>query len=262
MSKIITIANQKGGVGKTTTAVNVSACLAENNKKTLLIDIDPQGNACSGLGIDVNDNQKGVYEILLDNEPIEDVIINTDINNLDIIPVSINLTGAQIELVNEENRELRLKNAIDKIKDNYDYIIIDSPPNLGLLTLNGLVSADSVLIPLQCEYYALEGLAKLLKTIQMVQESLNPSLQIEGVLLTMFDSRTILSNQVMEEATAYFKNKVYKTIIPRNIKLGEAPSHGIPISSYDKHSIGSKSYINLAKELISNNSENIRKATA
>ena len=254
MSKIISLANQKGGVGKTTTAVNLASCLAESNNKVLLIDIDPQGNACSGIGLSINDDTKGIYEILIKDSNIKDVIMETQWNNLHIIPVNIHLTGAQIELVSVENREFILKEAIQEIKNDYDFIIVDCPPNLGLLTLNALVAADSVLIPLQCEYYALEGLAKLLQTIQMVQENLNPELSIEGVLLTMYDSRTILSNQVMEEATGYFKDKVYKTIIPRNIKLGEAPSHGLPISVYDKSSIGAKSYRNLANEIINNNS--------
>lgn len=263
MSKIITIANQKGGVGKTTTAVNLSACLAEMGKKVLLIDIDPQGNACSGLGLDVDEERLSIYELLIGDAKIDDVILNTKLANLDLIPVNIHLIGAQIELVNEDEREIKLKNVLKDIKENYEFIIIDSPPNLGLLTLNGLVASDSVLIPLQCEYYALEGLAKLLQTIQMVQKSLNQNLEIEGVLLTMFDSRTILSNQVMEEATSYFKNKVYKTIIPRNIKLGEAPSHGLPISMYDKNSIGSKSYQNLAQEIINGDNliEGVEKAS-
>lgn len=252
MSKIIAIANQKGGVGKTTTAINTATAVAELGKKVLIIDIDPQGNACSGLGIDKNNIGKGIYEVLLMNEPIDNVIRETIYNNLYIVPVNLQLAAATIQLVNEENREYKLKNAIKNINAYFDYIFIDCPPSLGLLTINALTACDSVMIPLQCEYFALEGIAQLLQTINRVKKRLNPSLFIEGVLLTMFDSRTNLSNQVMEDAAGHFREKVYKTIIPRNVKLAEAPSFGKPITKYETSSIGAKSYKNLSKEIINN----------
>lgn len=252
MSRVIAIANQKGGVGKTTTTVNTATAIAECNKKVLIIDIDPQGNACSGIGLNKNTNQKGIYEVLLMDEPVENVIQETNYKNLYIVPVNIHLAAATIQLVNIENREFRFKNAIKNIRDSFAYIFVDCPPSLGLLTLNALVAADSVMIPLQCEYFALEGIAQLLQTINRVKKKLNPSLQIEGVLLTMFDSRTNLSTQVMEDAAGHFKNKVYKTIIPRNVKLAEAPSFGKPITQYEINSIGAKSYKKLSMEIMNN----------
>ncbi len=252
MSKIIAIANQKGGVGKTTTAINTATALAEYGKKVLIIDIDPQGNACSGIGINKNTNNKSVYEVLLMNEPIENTIKSTNFDNLSIVPVNIHLAAASIQLVNVEDREYKLKNAIKNIKNDFDYIFIDCPPSLGLLTINALVASDSVMIPLQCEYFALEGIAQLLQTINRVKKKLNPSLSIEGVLLTMFDSRTNLSNQVMEDAAGHFREKVYKTIIPRNVKLAEAPSFGKPITKYESGSLGAKSYRKLSMEIINN----------
>ncbi|MDH4127609.1 MAG: AAA family ATPase [Spirochaetota bacterium] len=251
MGKVITIANQKGGVGKTTTAINLSAYLAMQGKKVLVIDFDAQGNSCSGLGIDKQNEENSIYEVLMEDLPIQSIIRNTTFQNLYIVPVNIHLAGAQVELIELEERETKLKRAIEPIKDNYDYIFIDCPPSLDIMTVNGLVAADSVLIPLQCEFFALEGLAQLLKTINLLQKGLNPNLKIEGVLLTMFDNRTNLSNQVVDEAIDYFKDKVYKTVIPRNVKLAEAPSHGEPISTYDPNCIGAKSYQKLALELLS-----------
>ena len=253
MGKAIAIANQKGGVGKTTTAVNLSSCLGLLGKRVLLVDMDAQGNSCSGLGISKENEDKSVYEILIENLDIQKAVKEVDLN-FHLIPVNVNLAGAQIEILEMEDREFRLKKAIDNIKTSYDFVIIDCPPSLDIMTLNALVAADSVLIPLQCEYYALEGLAQLLKTISLVQKRLNPALNIEGVVLTMFDSRTNLSTQVMEEAISYFKEKVYKTIIPRNVKLSEAPSYGQPINVYDPISIGSKSYQKLAEEVVKRNS--------
>lgn len=253
MGKAIAIANQKGGVGKTTTAVNLSSSLGLQGKKVLLVDMDAQGNTCSGLGISKETEEKSVYEILIESLDIQKTIKEIE-PNFHLVPVNVNLAGAQIEILEMEDREFRLKRAIDVVKNNYDFVIIDCPPSLDIMTLNALVASDSVLIPLQCEYYALEGLAQLLKTISLVQKRLNPALNIEGVVLTMFDSRTNLSTQVMEEAISYFKEKVYKTIIPRNVKLSEAPSYGQPITVYDPLSIGSKSYQKLAEEVIKRNS--------
>lgn len=252
MSKIIAIANQKGGVGKTTTSVNLSACLAQAGKRTLLIDIDPQGNATSGLGANKQVN-KSVYDVIINNEDIEETLQATDLPKLEVCPSNINLAGAEVELVSVISRETRLKNAIDKIKDNYDYILMDCPPSLGLITLNAFTAADSVLVPIQCEYYALEGLGQLMSTIDLVQKHLNKDLDIEGVVLTMYDPRTNLSMQVVQEVKRYFNKKVYSTIIPRNVRLSEAPSHGLPISLYDKRSKGAVCYANLAKEIIKNN---------
>ncbi|OHD10307.1 MAG: sporulation initiation inhibitor Soj, partial [Spirochaetes bacterium GWB1_36_13] len=240
MGKVIAIANQKGGVGKTTTAVNLSAALALEGKKVLIVDLDAQGNTCSGLGVNKENEDKSIYEVLIENLPIEKTIQEIQ-KNLYLVPVNMNLAGGQVEILDLEDRETRLKKALEKIKNNYDFMIIDCPPSLDIMTLNALVAADSVMIPLQCEFYALEGLAQLLKTISLVQKRLNPALAIEGVLLTMYDSRTNLSTMVMEEATSYFKEKVYKTIIPRNIKLSEAPSYGQPICTYEPNSIGAKS---------------------
>lgn len=252
MGKTIIVANQKGGVGKTTTVVNLSSYIASEGKKVLVVDLDSQGNSCSGLGIELENGEKGLYEVLLGFTSVEEILKETDIKNLSVLPSNINLSGAQIELIDEKERDFKLKRAIDKIKKRFDYILIDSPPSLGLLTINGLVAADSVIIPIQCEYYALEGLSQLLYTINLVKNKLNPDLRIEGVVLTMFDTRTNLSKQVAEEVVAYFKEKVYKTIIPRNVKLAEAPSFGVPINIYDPQSIGALSYYKLAKEILKN----------
>ncbi|HLR79572.1 MAG TPA: AAA family ATPase [Bacillota bacterium] len=255
MGKIMSIANQKGGVGKTTSAVNLSACLAYLGHKVLLVDIDPQGNATSGVGINKADMNECVYNVLVEDLPAEDVCVTTNIENLDLIPATIQLAGAEIELVPTISREVRLKNSLEKLKGNYDYIIIDCPPSLGLLTLNALTASDSVIIPVQCEYYALEGLSQLLNTVRLVQKHLNTELQIEGVLLTMLDARTNLGIQVIEEVKKYFQDKVYQSIIPRNVRLGEAPSHGEPIITYDPKSRGAKVYLELAKEVINNDAK-------
>lgn len=250
VGKIIAIANQKGGVGKTTSSVNLSACLAHLGKKILLIDIDPQGNATSGIGINKADVEHCIYDVLVDDEPAANVIMHTEVENLDIIPSTISLAGAEIELVPTISREVRLKRSLDTVKDKYDYLIIDCPPSLGLLTINSLTAADAVIIPVQCEYYALEGLSQLLNTVRLVQKHLNQDLTIEGVLLTMLDARTNLGIQVIEEVKKYFQDKVYQTIIPRNVRLGEAPSHGKPIIAYDPKSRGAEVYIDLAKEVV------------
>lgn len=258
MGKIISIANQKGGVGKTTTSVSLSAILAKKGKKVLMVDMDPQGNGTSGLGIDKN-VKLSVYDVIIDEIEIENTIQKTQIENLDICPSNINLAGAEVELVDMEERERRLKIRLDKIKGDYDFIIIDCPPSLGLVTLNAFTASDSVLIPVQCEYYALEGLGQLINTINLVKKHLNKDLFIEGALLTMYDARTNLSNQVVKEVKRYFEDKVYKVVIPRNIKLSEAPSYGMPITLYDKRSKGAKCYEKLAKEFLKNN-ENEQKA--
>ncbi len=252
MTKVISIANQKGGVGKTTTAVNLSACIAQKGKKVLLIDIDPQGSATSGLGIQSHDGAS-IYNVLVDDVQMKNTLQPTVVKNLDICPSNINLAGAEIELVSMVSRETRLKDAIEEIKEAYDYILIDCPPSLGLITLNAFTASDSVLVPIQCEYYALEGLGQLINTIKLVQKHLNKDLEIEGVVLTMFDARTNLSTQVAKEVEKYFGNKVFQTIIPRNIRLSEAPSHGLPISLYDAESKGAETYKKLAKELITLN---------
>ncbi|MBN6206519.1 ParA family protein [Ralstonia pickettii] len=251
MGKILSIANQKGGVGKTTTSVNLSAGLASMGNKVLLIDTDPQGNATSGVGINKADVSNCIYNILVEDVPAEEVVISTEVINLDIIPATIQLAGAEIELVQIMSRELRLSKALEKIRETYDFIIIDCPPSLGLLTLNALTASDSVIIPVQCEYYALEGLSQLLNTIRLVQKHLNKQLMIEGVLLTMLDARTNLGIEVVEEVKKYFQEKVYKSIIPRNIRLSEAPSHGQPIIVYDPRSKGAEVYLELAKEVMS-----------
>ena len=255
MAKIIAIANQKGGVGKTTTAINLSTCVAEKGKKVLLIDIDPQGNATSGVGIAKNVDDKSIYDVIVNDEPIVDIIKPTIVKNLHICASSINLAGAEVELVNLISRETRLKGAIEQIEDRYDYIFMDCPPSLGLITLNAFAAATSVLVPIQCEYYALEGLGQLVNTIKLVQKNLNKDLEIEGVVMTMYDSRTRLSSQVYEEVKKYFGDKVFNTVIPRNIRLSEAPSHGLPITTYDPLSKGARTYKKLAKELINKNKE-------
>ena len=250
MSKVIAIVNQKGGVGKTTTAVNLSATIASMGKKTLLIDIDPQANACLGVGVTRDKMEKSVYDLLIGQAEANEVIMPTYQENLFLIPADSDLVGAQIELVNEIAREYKLKKVIDAVKDNYEYIIIDCPPTLGILTLNALTAADSVLIPIQCEFYALDGVAELNNTIALVKENLNKELKIEGVLLTMYDSRTKLSADVVREVVNFFKDKTYKTMIPRNVRLSEAPSYGRAISDYDKDCIGARSYREFSKEFI------------
>lgn len=252
MGKIISIANQKGGVGKTTTAVNLGASLAYIGKKVLMVDIDPQGNATSGVGLEKADIEQCVYDVLVDDVEAVKVIRPTIVENLHCIPATIQLAGAEIELVPTISREVRLKRALDEVKNQYDFIIIDCPPSLGLLTLNSLTASDAVLIPVQCEYYALEGLSQLLNTVRLVQKHLNHDLRIEGVLLTMLDARTNLGLQVIEEVKKYFQDKVYQTVIPRNVRLSEAPSHGKPIIIYDPKSRGAEVYLELAKEVAVN----------
>lgn len=250
MVKVIAIANQKGGVGKTTTSVNLSACLAELGKKVLLIDIDPQGNTTSGLGFNKSMIKRCVYDGLVNDIPVESLILHTDIPGLSLLPATIQLAGAEIELVSIMSRETKFKRMLDKVKHTYDYVLIDCPPSLGLLTINALTAANSVLVPIQCEFYALEGLSQLMNTIALVQKNLNPALTLEGVVLTMFDARTNLSIQVVDEVKNHFRSKVYQTIIPRNVRLSEAPSHGQPVIKYDPKSKGSEVYFDLAKEVI------------
>ncbi|HUT64371.1 MAG TPA: AAA family ATPase [Anaerolineae bacterium] len=249
MSRIIAIANQKGGVGKTTTSVNLAASLAALERRTLLVDMDPQGNTTTGLGIDADSLEKTVYEVLIGKIPARDTIVDTEISFLRVIPSNIRLFGAQIELVSMIARERKLQRALESLENEYDYIFIDCPPSLGILTLNALTAAKSVLIPIQCEYYALEGVGQLLNSIRLVQKNINPGLAIEGILLTMYDSRLNLSNQVLQEVRTYFDDRVYKTVISRNVKLSEAPSFGKPIILYDILSSGAKAYIQLAKEV-------------
>ncbi len=250
MSRIIAIANQKGGVGKTTTSTNLSACLAEAGKKVLLIDIDPQGNATSGVGVDKSELENTVYDMIIGECSIEDCLLENVIENLSILPSNIQLSGAEIDLIGREQREYILKNCISQIRDNYDFIIIDCPPSLNMLTVNAMTTADTVLVPIQCEYYALEGLSQLIHTINLVKERLNPDLEMEGVVFTMYDARTNLSLEVVENVKANLKQTIYKTIIPRNVKLAEAPSYGMPINLYDTRSAGAESYRLLAEEVI------------
>ena len=251
MGRIISIANQKGGVGKTTTAVNVSAILAKRGKKVMLIDADPQGNASSGLGLE-KETENSLYDVLINDVDLESTLQDTNIKTLKVCPSNMNLAGAEVELVSQMSREQRLKEKLDVIKDNFDFVIIDCPPSLGLITLNAFTASDSVLIPVQCEYFALEGLGQLLNTINLVKKHLNKSLEVEGAVLTMYDMRTNLSNQVVKEVKRYFEDKVYKTVIPRNIKLSEAPSYGMQITLYDPKSIGARAYEKLAREIMKN----------
>ncbi|ARU60893.1 sporulation initiation inhibitor Soj [Tumebacillus avium] len=250
MARVIAVANQKGGVGKTTTSVNLGACLASLGKRVLLIDIDPQGNTTSGIGINKADVRYDIYDVLINEVNASEAVNDTDVPNLKILPATIQLAGAEIELVSTMSREVRLRQALQPLKSQFDYMLIDCPPSLGLLTVNALTASDSVLIPIQCEYYALEGLSQLLNTIRMVQKHLNTSLEIEGVLLTMLDARTNLGLQVIEEVKKYFREKVYTTVIPRNVRLGEAPSHGQSIIQYDPRSRGAEVYLELAKEVV------------
>ena len=254
MGRIIAIANQKGGVGKTTTSINLSACIAAKGKKVLVIDIDPQGNTTSGYGIEKNELENTIYELILGDCSIEDCILKEVFPNISILPSNVNLAAAEIELIGVEKNEYILKNEVDWVKDRFDFIIIDCPPSLSLLTVNAMTTADSVLVPIQCEYYALEGLSQLIHTINLVKERLNPDLDMDGVVFTMYDSRTNLSAQVVENVKNHLSQKVYSTLIPRNIRLAEAPSYGKPINMYDAKSAGSESYMSLADEVIRNNS--------
>jgi len=252
VGRVIAVANQKGGVGKTTTSVNLSACLAEAGKRVLLIDIDPQGNATSGLGVDRKLVNSSVYDLLLEDMSPLEAMVSTSVRGLHVVPATMDLAGAEIELVPRISRENRLKRALDPVRDQFDFILMDCPPSLGLLTINALTAADSILIPIQCEYYALEGLSQLMDTFKLVREALNTRLEVEGVLLTMFDGRTNLSIQVVEDVKRFFRGKVYRTIVTRNVRLSEAPSHGLPITSYDPKSKGAEAYTELAREVIEN----------
>lgn len=250
MAKIVAVANQKGGVGKTTTAINLSSSVAYRGKRVLLIDLDPQGNTTTGLGVDKREMEKSIYDVIINDQPICDVIIDTKQDTLKLCPSSMKLAGAEVELVSLISRETRLKFALEEISEDFDFIFIDCPPSLGLLTLNALTAARTVLVPIQCEYYALEGLTQLMNTVSLVQRRLNKDLEVEGVVLTMFDARTNLSIEVVEEVRRHFKDKVYGTIIPRNVKLSEAPSFGLPIILYDEKSKGAEAYLSLADEFI------------
>lgn len=253
MAKVISIINQKGGVGKTTTAINLSSCIASKGKKVLVIDIDPQGNTTSGYGIEKNELENTIYELILGDCSIEDCILKEIFPYISILPSNVNLAAAEIELIGVEKKEFILKNEVDWVKDRYDFIIIDCPPSLNLLTVNAMTTADSVLVPIQCEYYALEGLSQLIHTVNLVKERLNPDLDMDGVVFTMYDSRTNLSSQVVENVKSHLNHKIYNTLIPRNIRLAEAPSYGKPINMYDPKSAGSESYMALAEEVIRNN---------
>lgn len=253
MGRIIAVANQKGGVGKTTTSINLSACIGAKGKKVLVIDMDPQGNTTSGYGIQKNELENTVYELIMGDCSVEDCILKEVVPNVSVLPANVNLAAAEIELIGVADKDFILKNEIDWVKDSYDFVIIDCPPSLNLLTINAMTTADSVLVPIQCEYYALEGLSQLIHTINLVKERLNPSLDMDGVVFTMYDSRTNLSNQVVENVKNNLNQKVYHTLIPRNIRLAEAPSYGQPISMYDPRSAGAESYMALAEEVIRNN---------
>ena len=250
MGRIIAVANQKGGVGKTTTSINLAACLAEKGKKVLAVDMDPQGNLTSGLGVDKDSVEKSIYELIIGEVDIKEVINKEVLENLDIIPTSIDLSAAEIELIGVDDKEYILRNAIDQVKDQYDFVIIDCPPSLSMLTINAMTTADSVIVPIQCEYYALEGLSQLIHTFELVKDRLNSKLEIEGVVFTMYDARTNLSLQVVENVKDNLQQNIYKTIIPRNIRLAEAPSYGLPINKYDPKSTGAESYMRLADEVI------------
>lgn len=259
MARVIAIANQKGGVGKTTTSINLSACLAEKDKRVLVVDIDPQGNTTSGLGINKNNLEKTIYHMMIGDCSLNDCLIKTDFDNLYLLPSNVNLAGAEIELIGVGNKEYILKDNLNRVRDDYDYIIIDCPPSLNSLTVNAMTAADTVLVPIQCEFYALEGLTQLIHTIKLVKKRLNPNLEMEGVVFTMFDARTNLSLQVVENVKENLNQNIYKTIIPRNVRLAEAPSHGLPINIYDPKSSGAEGYRQLADEVIENDKMNAYK---